>query len=523
MIKGYCRNGNAIKADQMLQELENTCGSDVMSMAVCLDAWSKTTDCYDRAIERTERLLDQIIYKYRMGLVGPEEKHVDSWIFEDVARLWSRSRKPGSGDEIIALIRKMEDIHNIVPGYFHPTENLYILALDGVTTTDRHAGQKALALLNEMQNLSRKKVLPSPSLRVLSTVVASLSKSSGRGSVRKACEVYYKILLKYNQGDLKEPLSPRTLSVLFRSILRSTDVESGQIAMDVLRKTSDFARSNPSLVAPNTIVFNTILDGFARKELPDEAWETIELMVSLVKEGFETTPDVISYSCVARALSAAMTPMTLKRTDALVRRVLELYEKGELVPDIQLFNRILIAYKNACSLHEESARRAHDLVIRLENLSTRNTNLAPELLSYRTVCETLSKSKLADSSLMLEQIYLRARALAKEGHIPQLDRELCYAALSSYARNLDEESLEKAESIVEEMELRRHDRRTRAEAPNTRVYNRMLFAYANSGNVNQSTKARKIFTQMKEAYENGDKDSQPNIHSYNSVSDHGCI
>lgn len=517
MIKGYCRNGNAEKADQILQELEKACGSDVMSMAVCLDTWSKTTDCYDKAIPRAEFLLNEIIKKYRGGLIRPDEKQVNSWVFESVARLWSRSRRAGSGDEIIALIRKMEDVHIEVPGYFFPTENLYILALDGITTTDRNAGPKALDLLNEMQILAGKGLLPTPNLRILSTVVASLAKSSGRGSVRRACEVYQMILQRYEDGELDEQLNPRTLSTLFRSILRATDKESGKLAMEILRKTSDFARKHPTLIAPNTIVFNTILDGLARKELPDEAWETIELMISLSKEGFQTQPDVVSYSCTARALASTNTPLTLKRIDALLLRVLEVYEKGDLMTDIELFNRILIAYKNSCSLHEEAAKHAHDLLWRLEDLCQKDDKLTPDHLSYRTVCEALCKSKIQNASSMLEDVYLRARSLSKQGRISNLDRELCYAAISSYARSLDEESLEKAEAVLEEMELRRSDHQQRPESPNTRVYNRMLFAYANSGQANQAARAQKIFEQMKAAFDNGDKDSQPNIHSYNSV------
>lgn len=518
VIKAYCRNGNPAKAEQILQELEKACEADVMSMAVCLDAWSKVVDGYDTAIERAECLLDRIIYKYRMGLVGPDEKHVDSWIFESVARLWLRSHKLEAGDEIIALIGKMKDINRDVPAFFLPTENLYVLALDSVSNSERHAGHKALDLLNDMQGLSTKGILPSPSLRVLSTVVASLAKSTSRGSVRRAHEVYRLILKKFELGELSEQLNARTLSTLFRSILRSTDKEAGKFAMEVLKETCEFARNHPSLVAPNTIVFNTILDGLARKELPDEAWETLELMISLAKEGFSTTPDVVSFSCTARALASVATPKTLQRTNSLVRLIMKMYESGELVPDIQLFNFILLSYKLASSQEEGAARNSLRLLERLEEESKKDKNLAPQVMSYRTVCEALLTSRVPGSSALVENVYLRAKTLAATGSISPLDRELCYAAISAYARSSEEGNLEKAEAIIEEMESHRNHPQNKSETPNTRMYNRVLFAYANSGRADQTLRVKTLFDKMIDVYKDGDKSCQPNIHSYNSVS-----
>lgn len=518
VIKGYCRNGNAAKADQMLEELEATCGADVMSMAVCLDAWSKTRDCYDTAIEKSERLLEKIVEKYRMGLVGPSENHVDSWIFDDMARLWLRSRKPGLCDRITSLIDEMESLHKVVPGIFHPSENLFVLALDAVSVSEEYGGEKALYLYDKLQSISDEGVLPTPSLRVSSSVLASVSKSSSRNSVQKSCEIYKSILKKIESGDSSGSLHARTLSVVFRNILRSTDKESGEWAMSTLRQTVDCARNHPRSISPNTKVFNAILAGFAKKHMPDEAWETLELMQTLAKEGFDTVPDVFTFSCVAKAIGSARTPLTLKRTDSLVSQVFQMYGKGNLTPDTCMFNSILIAYKNAWSLHAKSAESAYNLLLQLEDLSKEDTNVSPDSLSYRTVCNTLSKSKIPGASSMCEDVYLRARSLAEQGRIAHLDRELYSAAIISYARNTEEGSLEKAEAIIEEMEHRRQIRESKPGSPDTLLYNRMLSAYANSGKEDKTAKALALFKQMKDAYEQGDMDSKPDIFSYNSVS-----
>jgi pentatricopeptide repeat protein len=489
-----------------------------MSMAVCLDAWSKTRGCFDTAIEKSELLLAKITEKYRMGLVGPDENHADSWIFEDMARLWLRSRNPGCSDRITALLEEMENLQTTVPGLFRPTENLFILALDAVSVSEERGGGKALVLFDKLQRLSGEGLLPTPSLRILSSVLASVTKSSSGNSVRKTCEIYETMLEMINDGDSTEALPSRTLSVVFRSILRSTNANAAGLAMTILSKTVDCARRHPRLVSPNTRVFNAILAGFAKKHLPDEAWETLELMQSLSNEGFETNPDIGSLTSVAKAVGSARTPLTLERVDSLVSQVFQLYGEGELAPDTHLFNSILIAYKNSWSLHPSTAERAYNLLLRLEDLSEDDSNISPDILSYRTVCNTLSKSRIPGAPAMCEDVYLRARARAEQGRIAQLDRGLYSAAIISYARNIEKGSLEKAEAIVEEMELRRQVRESKRGSPDTLLYNRMLSAYANSGKEDKTAKAMTMFKQMKDAHDQGDMDCKPDIFSYNSVS-----
>ena len=244
----------------------------------------------------------------------------------------------------------------------------------------------------------------------------------------------------------------------------------------------------------------------------------MDLMTSLAKEGFATAPDVVSFCCTARALASVVTPNTLHRTNSLVRSIMKLYETRELVPDMQLFTMLLASYKIASDLEEGAAWNALRLLERLEELSEKDKNLAPEVMSYRSVCEALLKSKIPGSSAMVENVYLRAKSLATAGQISQLDRELCYAAISAYARSSEEGSLETAEGIIAEMECCRNHPQNQPGTPNTRVYNRMLFAYAGSGRSDQTLRVQDLFDKMMDAYKSGDKNSQPNVHSYNSVS-----
>jgi pentatricopeptide repeat protein len=395
---------------------------------------------------------------------------------------------------------------------------LYLLAFDALGVSGDGDGRRALKLFDAYEGLSKDGLLPAPSVRLLSAVLVSLVRSPNQPLHEDAIAIYYRILRQFGEGRSTERMDSRTLITLIRSILGSSKEDARDLAMQVLDRTIAVARRSPDVVKLKTMAMNMILDGFAAKGFPDEAWSTFNLMSSLTDEGFDTFPDVTSYTSLAKALAAARTPRTMERLDVLVEQVMGMYEKGSLLPDIQLFDNVLIGYRNVWSLHIEASRRAYDLLTWLESLRGTDDKLAPGLGSYRAVCEALAKSKVSNSLKLLEDVYQRARDLSKAGIIDELDRELCYAAISGYARQHDNRSIEKAEEIIADMELLREQDKHSAGAPDVRVYNRLLFAYSSGDVVDLATRAFTLFSRMKNAYEQGSTSCKPNTHSYNAVS-----
>ena len=518
VLHGYCRNRNPEKADQLLQELDATFGADVISLGACISGWSQCTKFSDRALVRSEQILHTIVGRYRNGLVSPNERHVDAWVFEAVARLWLRSRKPECAERIIALIKDMEYLSNATPGHFLPSQTLYLLAFDALGVAGDSGGRRTHELFATYESLSHEGSLPPPSVRLLSAVLASLTRSPGKLQEDDGVAVYYRMLQIIGEGKSTEKLDFRILTAVIRSTLGSKRKGVGDLAMGILYRTVTAARKNPDLIHLNTIAMNCILDAFVARGCPDEAWFTFELMSSLDHEGFDTIPDAATFSLLAKSLAAARTPMTLERLDVVVEQVMQLYDKGSLSPDVHLFEQILIAYRNLWSLHVEAGGRAYDLIMWLEGLRSADDSFAPGIGSYRVVCEALAKSRISNSLQMLEDIYKRARHLSKEGIIGTVDRDLCYAVVTGYVRQNDDSSLKKAEEIIAEMEfVRRHDSKSIG-APDVRVYNRVLFAYSSADTVGKATRAFALFSRMKSAYDQGDKFCKPNTHSYNAVS-----
>ena len=157
VIKAYTRIGNATKADSLILELEERLNHvsnhhnsgkvslDIKTLASRIDAWGKASnENQDYALDRADQLLQQIIDQYQSQ---KQESHVDSWVFTDVIRLWSRSHRPNALDRIQQLIDQMDLLQQKVPGKFLPNTSLFILALDACSVSNKEeAGKTALAI-----------------------------------------------------------------------------------------------------------------------------------------------------------------------------------------------------------------------------------------------------------------------------------------------------------------------------------------------------------------------------------------
>jgi pentatricopeptide repeat protein len=534
VIKAYSKIGNPEKADELLHELQDISKqsfhkkgvhklpADVMTIGACIDAWSKMgNEDIDRAIERAEHHLQQIVNKYRDGLVGPYEKHVDSWVFETVIRLWAGSRKPESAERIMSLIDQMEELNKVAPGLFRPTTNAFVLALDAWAISGREdGGKKAMVVIRKMRKLHEEGKLDEPNIRALSSALASVTRASGRGVISSAEDLYRQILELFKRGDRSAPVNSRTLTSLLTTLLyKSNETDAHVRALRVLRQTIDLGRDDLSLLAPNTIVFNCVLNGLAKRHVSDESWELFQEMKVLESEGYDCSPDVVTYSCVGRAIASGRIPSSSdKLSDRLAQlqsEILQRYEEGSLKPDIQLFNTIIIGYSNLSKFEPTAAKKANDVLAWLESLT--EGDLTPDLLTYSSICHANAMSKTIGTTRIAEETLLRAQSLAAEGRITALNSDIYSSVALAHTRSHEEGSLEKAGYFIDQMEVLRKEGHPKVKAQ-TQIFNTLLSAHASSRDPDKVAKAVSTFNNMNDIFVEGQKECEPDVHSFNWVS-----
>ena len=510
MIRGYARIDRVGTAVELVEELEKLSLLDevqVLTLGSLIDSLSKTrsrTVHIEYAIEKAEWMLGIIVAKYEKGQVKRNEKNVDSWVFENVIRLWSRRHTLEAAERIKVLIDQMEQLNEKYPKLFQPLPNIYLLAMDAWASSGHEsAGKEAMAILRKV---------PEPNTRFLASALSSVSRSSGRGIVKTAESLYQQILELYKQGDRSASVNARTLTTLLSAILRAPEPEMTERALHVLRQTLLLGKENLDDLAPNTIAFNCLLNGLAKRAASDEAWDLFQEMKSLLNLGYDSAPDAASYACLVRAISMDRdTSTAINRLDGIVLEIQEKLSEGSMKGDTPLFNSLIKSYAHLSKDDERGSKKAYDLLKQLELSTFGDNNMSPDLVTYRNVCEACAMSKAADSADMAEEIFHKARKAAETDQIDPVSCDLVSYVVLALTRSKAEDALERAENFIEDLE------EPSSTLLNTRSYNTLLSAYANSNDPKKVGNALRIFKKLNNNYQKGHRNCLPDTNSFNWV------
>lgn len=530
MIKAYGRVGNPEKADELIQELNTIAReapkgaiklfpADVMTVASAINGYAKFRKEDEKALQRSEELLKMIVDAYRDGYVRHHERNVESWVFEDVIRLWSISKRPDAGERIVELIDTMDSLNKLIPDLFEPSQAAYILALDAWAVTGRKdAGKYAMEVIQKMEVMVEQGRLAEITIRALSSALTSVTKAGGRGAVKSSENLLRRIIQQYKKGDRSALINARTLTNVLSTMVRGAEVNADERAIQLLREMAALSQDGIAELAPNTIVYNCVLNGLAKRGLADESLDLLEEMKLHRSEGLPCPPDIVSYSCVCRAIAGSRTPLAVKKLEGILAEVIRVYKEGEesLKPDAYLFNAIIGGFAKVSKRDPEAAGKADELLKRMEMSMLGDDPIAPDLVSFSSVCHAYAMSNALDAAAMAADVLARAEKMGADGLLATPDTGCYSSVVLAYTKNMEPGNMEKAEAVLEKMEFLYKGGRLNVK-PNTRVFNLLLAGYANSRDPNKVSKVIGLFAKLNKKYEDGDTDCEPDVNAYNWV------
>lgn len=528
MIKAFARIGYAAKADGLLWELQelSTKGSqsridppDVVTIAACINAWAKghITDI-NKSLDHSLKLLDLVVDAYREGKVQSYHKNVESWIFDEVIRMWSISRRQDAGEQAERLIDTMNEL-KAKTGLFKPSFHTYVLALDAWSSSGRRdAGTGAMKLLDKMEHLHTKgKLAETVNIRALSTALISVTKAGGRTSANIAQSLFERIVQLHKAGDRSANINARTLTSILACIIRGSDRHGPAQAIQLLKKVKELSESGMDSLKPNTIVYNCVLNGLAQSGMAEEAEELLAEMNAMSAAGSPCAPDVVTISCVCRAFANSKLPDTGPRAERYLVETRERYENGEsqMKPDTRLYNSVITAFVNDSHTKPEAADKADDILQEMQLSAAGDNVVYPDLVSFSSVCQAYAKSPEPDGLEKAEKVFERAEQLALEGSMEFPDIVFFSSVVLAFTRSRSEKATEKAEGLVQHMD--RLSEQGRDVKPNTQVYNTLLSCYATSRSSDRVDKATALLEKMKSLQAAGDTEAGPDAFSHNWV------
>ena len=530
MIKAYSRVGKPEKADKLIQELNVIASkapkggkylfpADVMTIAAVINGYAKFRKVDEKALKRSEELLEIIIDAYREGKVRNHERNVQSWVFEDVIRLWSTSKRPDSGEHIMELIDTMDSLNKYIPGLFEPSQAAYILALDAWALTGRKdAGKYAMEVIKKMEVLVEQGRLTEITIRALSSALTSVTKAGGRGAVKSSETLLRRIIRQYKKGDRSASVNARTLTNVLSTMVRGAEINADERAIQLLREMTTLSQDGIAELAPNTIVYNCVLNGLAKRGLAEESLGLLEEMKLQRSEGLPCPPDIVSYSCVCRAIAASRSPLAVEKLEGILAEVVRAYKQGEesLKPDAYLFNAIIGGFAKVAKRDPTAAGKADELLKRMEMSMLGNDPIAPDLVSFSSVCQAYAMSNGLNAAANAADVLDRSEKMAADGMLATPDTGCYSSVVLAYTKSPEQGNMEKAEGVVEKMECLYKGGRLNVQ-PTARVFNLLLAGYANSRDPDKVSKVCGLFEKLNKMYKDGHKDCEPDVNAYNWV------
>lgn len=177
----------------------------------------------------------------------------------------------------------------------------------------------------------------------------------------------------------------RSYSTVMDAWAKQNNPNGAKKAQDLLEKLKEiYDETGDVALRPNVISYNTVISGWAKAGANEDGALHCE---SLLEE-LGDLADVISYNAVVQAWGRSGSPEAGERAEEILRSM------TTVAPNERTYNTVMHAWSRSFESEEDSARRAHSLLLEMEKLATSNERMTPETISYSTVINAYALSKL---------------------------------------------------------------------------------------------------------------------------------
>ena len=360
--------------------------------------------------------------------------------------------------------------------------------------------------------------------RVLSERAAEKARKGKRRPDATFAKKADDLLAFAEQACAKDPaLSPdsKSYSMVVDAYAKIGDPEHAEA---VLLRLEKLWKSGNEKVKPNTILYNSVIDGWAksgRRDAPKRAEAILQHMEQLSDQGHAgVRPNTISYSSVINAWAKSREKGAAERAETILNHMLKLQEDGreECRPNTTSFTTVIDAW--ARSKDRNAPQRAEAFIHKMEELYQRgDTDVRPNTVSYNAVTNAWAKSREKGAAQRAEAILNHMLKLHEGG------REECCpntrsfnTVIDAWAKSRDSAAPQRAEALLKKMEELYREGSADV-CPNTVSYNAVMNAWAKSREKGAAQRAEAILNHMLKLHEGGREECCPNTRSFNTVID----
>ncbi|KAI2508357.1 endonuclease [Fragilaria crotonensis] len=474
----------------------------------------------DAAIESSERVLNDLIARYR---AGDQRCMPNSAVFVSVLQAFSTRQTTNKinnhttaatdiiasldPDRIISLLKQMYQLQKEGARRVAPDRKVMMMVMELLTKTqERHCLIKAQEVLDIMWD-------------------------NAVGTGRPDSVTYLTIMSAWTKS--REPDAVDRAEALYHDLWRRYELTRGKHANTA---------TNTKKVKPDTVVCNAMMTAYAkgrRDDAVEKAQSILDDMLRRHAEGDSTIcPDTVSYNSLLNALAKSKQPGSAEKAEEILREIWRISDNDEhgtaaapagngstlgrsrggvnatkQRPNIVTVSTVIDAWSHAKTI--ESPFRAQALLDEAyERYKAGDESVKPNSFTYTPVILAWSSCRDPQGPFKAEAMLER---MQEEGFHPN---KILYAqVIGSYSTLETRQGAERAEALLRDQWNKFDNGSNKALNPDTNLCNTVILAWANSQAAEDEAPKRAlgIFDEMVKRSARGDRSVTPTRTTYNAV------
>ena len=470
----------------------------------CIHAWTKTRNSKDkknRKQERIERILN-LMTSNGIADISCFSMAINSY-----------SDMVGSSDvtsKVLSLLDRMERHYGIRPDTRILNAVLYILSNNVSVSSNISAIESAQDILSRMEQSTDDQ---KPNAASYTNLMKLISRSGHKNSANMILQILNRMEERKRQDNTIK-LDTVAYTMCIDAVAKSRNRDSHLIAEQILERMIERCKRDNSSVKPNSFTFSTVINACANNSsvdyaAPEKAERLLIRMIELGEELQLEKPDAPLFNAVINCWAKSRLDHSAEKAEALLLRMQHWHKSGitDVRPDTVTYTTVINAWCNKGGVEAtERAQKLLELMYLQYKAGGEKRSCRPDSISFTAVIDGWARcGKGREAQLMLD----RMTTLSLEP-----SRTTYALCLNAWSRSsaYDPDAALQSEKLLRQMQVGGKVQ------PDSRCYNMVIHAYANSrGASMKAKKAWEILNEMKQQYTNGDLDCKPDVFSYTSV------
>ena len=343
--------------------------------------------------------------------------------------------KSGRVEEAEDLLGQMEVLYESDELEEPPSVISYTTVIDGFARSKLEgASMRAESFMRRMMDRDDL----SPNAVTYNSVINAHVQSFNIGAAEALLREMHESFLQSGNMDIRPTM--QSYSVVISGIARSRRRDAGERAERILKQIQEMATSGDLDKPPDVILYNAVLDCWAKSAPSPETASRALAFLKKMKED-NIVPDVISYNTIVHCLSQSG-----RATDAEL--MLDQMEEAGVSPNSITYNTLLTAYTKRKEKNNQSKESRKINTIDAEVLfekMRKNPNISPDVVTYNTMLNAYSREgDIEKAEALLKEMFLEESPVTP-------DSTSINTVINAWTKSGQPNAPQRAEAILEHM------------------------------------------------------------------------